>query len=315
MGITAPIDGLLWKFLGCDEQGRPRTSFIDDRMFRITQPSALNDPFEMKPKVLFGQYAPEDLDIARETARKAGMPAEIIEDEKEMEAMFLAPFPSGRFDEETFPGLWPARVPELREEPFQSIAELDKFHTQRVCDEVERVLDESIGVFSMTANPAQLLMWSHYGAGHKGIVVGLDPAHPFFRTVGTLHEVDYRHERVSVSTKHGVIRVEGHPLRDGRPPVSTIIRKGLDWKYESEFRFIVPLTQADEVRSGGNGEKIYLLRIPAEAIKAAVIGARVLDSHFAGFRRQVESTPGWSQIRLFRARLSERDFEIEFEAL
>jgi hypothetical protein len=60
--------GLLWKYLGLDA-GQPRTSFLHDGLFRITQARFLNDPFEMKPRVLLDRYSDEDWAVARERAR------------------------------------------------------------------------------------------------------------------------------------------------------------------------------------------------------------------------------------------------------
>ena len=44
--------GLLWKYLGLNEEGRPRIGFLIDELFRVTQPQFLNDPFEMKARIL-----------------------------------------------------------------------------------------------------------------------------------------------------------------------------------------------------------------------------------------------------------------------
>jgi hypothetical protein len=217
--------GLLWKYLGLKEQGEPRTTFLSDGLFRITQSRSLNDPFEMKPRVLLDRYSDEDWTVAREQARRSGIfPSGTLDDDL-VEAFFLTPLPRGRMDEKSFPGLWPARDPQLREEPFKTIAEFDEFRARQVRETLENNLNERFGIFSLTEDLAQLLMWAHYGAEHRGVVVGFQPSHPFFAQVGILRGMEYRTERVSVSSNNGVIRVAGHWLVEGQdPPVETLLR-------------------------------------------------------------------------------------------
>jgi len=64
-------ENLHWKFLGLTEGRIPRSDFISDQLFRITQPTCLNDPFEMKPRILFEKYSSEDREEARKQARNA----------------------------------------------------------------------------------------------------------------------------------------------------------------------------------------------------------------------------------------------------
>jgi hypothetical protein len=221
---------LLWKYLGLNDQGEPRTSFLHNGFFRITQSRSLNDPFAMKPRVLLDRYSDEDWTIAREQARRSGMFPSGTLDDNLVEAFFLTPLPRGRMDEKSFPGLWPAKDSKLREEPFKTIAEFDEFRARRVREILENNLNERFGIFSLTEEPAQLLMWTHYGAEHRGVVVGFQPSHPFFAQVGTLRRVEYGTERVSVSSNEGVIRVAGHWLVEGEnPPVETLLRKHPDW--------------------------------------------------------------------------------------
>ena len=307
--------GLLWKYLGLNDQGEPRTSFLDNGLFRITQPRSLNDPFEMKPRVLLDRYSDEDWTVAREQAQRSGMFPSGTLDDKLVEDLFLTPLPAGRMDEKSFPGLWPARDPKLREEPFKTIAEFDEFRASRVCETLENILNERFGIFSMTEDPVQLLMWTHYGAEHRGFVVGFQPSHPFFAQVGTLRRVEYRTERVSVSSNDGVIRVAGHWLVEGQdPPVETLLRKHPDWAYEKETRLIVPLAGADEViRSETGKDAVYLLRFPETAVRVLILGARIDDKQAEAMVRQVRQQNQWGHLRVFRTRLSESEFALTFD--
>jgi len=240
--------GLLWKYLGLNDQGEPRTSFLDNGLFRITQPRSLNDPFEMKPRVLLDRYSDEDWTVARERARRSGM------------------FPSGTLDDKLVEGLFLTPLPRHRAE-------------------------------------------------HRGVVVGFQPNHPFFAQVGTLRRVEYRAERVSVSSNDGVIRVAGHWLVEGQdPPVETLLRKHPDWAYEKETRRIVPLVRADGVIPSEAGkDAVYLLRLPETAVRVLILGARIDDKQAEAMVRQVRHQNRWGHLRVFRARLSESEFALTFD--
>jgi hypothetical protein len=107
-------DTLLWKYLGVDRPRNPRLAFFDNQLFRVTQPLALNDPFEMKPRVLLEHFADEDWTVARARAREDSIP----DDDETIRMLYLEAFPKDRIDETNFPGVFPARIPDLRDEPF-----------------------------------------------------------------------------------------------------------------------------------------------------------------------------------------------------
>jgi len=75
----------LYKYIGLKE-GMVRTDFLNG-LFRFTQPNQLNDPHEVYPEILVNTYSPEDLERARDEARKIGIPEDEIESKL---PMFLA---------------------------------------------------------------------------------------------------------------------------------------------------------------------------------------------------------------------------------
>jgi Protein of unknown function (DUF2971) len=294
---------LLFKYLSLE-----RKSFLDDCLFRVTQPSELNDPFEMKPRVLVNKYAEEDLSVARDTARQMGyLDADQLSEDRFIEGLFLKPI-GRRFDESIIPA---SHFPELREEPFYSLQELDEFQADKDRQRLEKRLNERYGIFSMSQDATNLLMWSHYAVEHRGIVVGFQADHRFFAEGEILRKVDYRENRVSVSTVDGIIRVAGHKLCDDQdPPVDTMIRKHPAWSYEKEVRLITLLEDADEV----NGN-IYLRRFPESAIRIIILGARADTEKSEDIVNQIRSKPQWHHVRLFQACLSETDFALSFKEI
>jgi signal transduction histidine kinase len=305
-------EGLLWKYVGLEGgcPGAPRLRFLEEGCFRITQPSALNDPFEVKPRVILDEFSDEDWAVARDSARQAGM---IPNDDDEVRALFLEAYPAGRMDEKAFPGLYPARLPDLREEPFGSAAEIDAFRADQVRKEVERVLNDRIGVFSVTEEPLSLLMWAHYGAQHCGAAVGLERRHRFFQEIGSLQQVEYNHQRVAVSSNGGLIRVAGHPIKndDALPPAATILRKSPEWKYEKEWRLLAFLARARQAPERMAGQIVHLLPFPETAIRALLLGARLKDAQVAQIVERIRGDQRWQHITLWRAVLSAREFRLE----
>jgi hypothetical protein len=307
-------DNLHWKLLGLTVDGVPRSDFISDQLFRITQPKCLNDPFEMQPQVLLEKYSPEDWSEARKQMRKTSLFSDSEPTDEDVQALFLDSYPAGRFDEKTFPGLWPAEITELRPEPFQTISESDAFRARKIREDVRKLLNSAFGILSLTKDPRQSVMWSHYASGHRGIAVGLDCTHHFFSDAGFLEGIEYLPKRVAISSNGGIIRIAGKQIRDGTlPPMQTLLRKHPDWCYEKELRFVVPLTWADK-KSGldDQGEPICLKRIPREAIKAIILGARMGPQHKRDIIAKWREEQNMRDVRLFEAQLSDAEFDLEF---
>jgi hypothetical protein len=305
--------GLLWKYLGVDNHQQPRLSFLGDCFFRITQPTALNDPYEGKLGILLDQYSADDRKVAREIALSSGMfPIEISDENVEM--LLLDSFPHHRLGQ-VCPSLFPSRLPHLRDEPFSSIEEIDKFRTRQVQGEVGRMVNETWGVLSLSEDPANCQMWSHYGASHHGTAVGFDQNHPFFTQVGKLSKMEYLDQRISVSSNGGVIRIGGHKLDGQHPPHDILLRKGPGWEYEKEWRLIVTLDRADESRLAETDTvSTFLLKIPKSAISAIILGAKTNAEHVRTIREKMNAAL-WQNTQLFHARLSQDDFTLEFDEI
>jgi len=306
-------ENLHWKLLGLADGRVPRSRFISDQMFRITQPDCLNDPFEMQPRILLEEYSPEDREEARKQAQEANFFSDSEPNDEDIERFFLAPFPKGRYDEARFPGLWPAKIPELRPESFQTISELDEFKARMIREDIQELLNNTFGVLSLTKDPSNLLMWSHYGAEHRGIAVGLDCAHHFFSDAGVLKDIDYLPKRVAISSNGGIIRIAGKQLKkETLPPIQTLLRKHPDWDYEEELRFVVPLAAADEPLRDDQGQMIYLKKIPHAAIKAIILGARVDEQQRLDIIAKLRKEINMRHVRVFQAKLSDAEFALEF---
>lgn len=97
----------------------------------------------------------------------------------------------------------------------------------RLC-EWTREFHNNVGIFCLTENVREILMWSHYANSHKGFCLVIDPYcdADFF---GYLHKVKYEVERpvVTVARKSS-----------GSDFDKTCLQKAKCWSYEKEWRYV-----------------------------------------------------------------------------
>lgn len=123
-------------------------------------------------------------------------------------------------------------------------------------------LSEHYGVVCFSAVEDDPLMWTHYAAQHFGVMIELDTAAPLFQSF-TLVQVDYRSERS---------RIVPAPNCEFEHIVALASRKSPAWKYEKEYRLIVPLSTTRKLKSGNRN--IHLLDIESKWIKSVTVGLR-----------------------------------------
>ncbi len=95
-------------------------------------------------------------------------------------------------------------------------------------DAAWRSMLDKMGVFSLSADPANILLWAHYGRSHSGVALVFDPTRsPFDRAL----EVTYSDERPVFRSLAG----------DGRDAmIRCLLNKAGPWAYEREWRYIIP---------------------------------------------------------------------------
>jgi hypothetical protein len=150
-------------------------------------------------------------------------------------------------------------------------------------------------------------MWSHYAEHHKGIVVGFDRDHPFFKSSNNLYKVEYGETRVSITSNDGIVPIGG--MKD-RVPLRMLFRKHTDWSYEMEWRMISNSEECDQ-----RNNDICLFKIPSTAIKSIILGAQLSSYDEENIRSKIIGNPIWSHLMVFKAKLSEYTFGLEFEGI
>ena len=166
----------------------------------------------------------------------------------------------------------------------------------------------SQGVLCLTRTRNHLLMWAHYGEGHKGMLLEFNEHHSCFRRQsgkskfqGRLMPVTYDDSRPQVSAW----RSEAF----GR----SLSTKALEWAYEQEVRLFWQLAEADKtVGNDAHGRPIHLYATPAAALVSVTLGARVTSHYVATVRESLAATSLTKHVNLWTAEVDRAHFRINY---
>ena len=173
---------------------------------------------------------------------------------------------------------------------------------------------DRFGIISLTEDPYNLLMWSHYAAEHKGLVVSISCDSSTF-------EYHDKFTEICGVSKLKPTRVKYSNMRPGyQMPDSTIyeyfehnfythfaMTKGNDWIYEKEYRYLLRLAEADVAiadinlpswaSSQGAGIRITHLYDNSYKIEAACVEKRDLLPWVLAF---AQGRSEISNVKLFK---------------
>lgn len=100
------------------------------------------------------------------------------------------------------------------------------------------------GIVSLTESYSNLLMWSHYAGDHSGVVVEFDfeskSPLSLFNSYEPPPSSDVLFGHVDYNKKRSRFNLPSRSLRNVMKPY--YFKKSNDWKYEKEYRFVLPLT-------------------------------------------------------------------------
>ncbi len=153
----------------------------------FTQPSDLNDPFEFRPLIDFNATADEFRTVvdARITEMYGSVDGVLAMIERQQATD--PNYPALAVPVQVFRKMIaanPALGPEFMAEMQRHKAEVLQNNTKAVVweaqwEKLQEAFGRSLGIFSLTEDPAHPLMWSHYASQHYGVVVEFDEKSPF----------------------------------------------------------------------------------------------------------------------------------------
>jgi hypothetical protein len=136
-----------------------------------------------------------------------------------------------------------------------------------MCKDILDHTSKSTGIICFSKRRNDLLMWSHYADGHKGLVIGFDIP-PELMAEKPLFDVEYRTHRLPWNFDVGSTKPEtASEIR------KLIQRKSIHWRHEKEVRVLWALEgliqEVDEQK-----RLCYYTRIPPAIISEVILGYR-----------------------------------------
>ena len=266
---------------------------------RFTQPFDLNDPFELRPLIDFKATTEEFRDeIDTRISEMFGTVDSALSAIEKHQATdpkfpkFPVPFNAIRILIAANPTLaqqFVAAIQRYKAEAIEQITSAVLWET--VWEKIQQTFGQLMGIFCLTEDPANPLMWSHYASQHYGVVVVFDENNAWFNQKVTPSD-DLRH-LVQVTYVQNP-----HPRtwRQLNGP-DVLYTKNAVWAYEREWRIIRPLKDGVEVSPGK-----FCFDVPANAVHGIILGCRV-SSALEQEIRLVATNPSLSHISFKRIRL------------
>jgi hypothetical protein len=177
----------------------------------------------------------------------------------------------------------------------------DCVESGRDVQEVLRTLGRSVersrkrlGIFCMTEEEKNLLMWSHYAESHRGFCLGFSTSNHFFgpKRAWPIEEKHYRNDRPCINF------IDEHYEKK---IVEALITKYERWQYEREWRIV----DCEK----GPGVQEY----PPDALIEVILGSRIFPEN----RNKIMN---WCRVRdsrpsIYWAEEMDREFKLKLEPI
>lgn len=224
MNKVREIPEILYKYRDWENPNHKRILY--DFEVYLPSPKKFNDPYE------------------------ASIPFEYAEEELTAEKIF---FKLTNMARQRYPDWDDARIHEYAFEAQQKDLVHDKSHKEKLYEKYKKEIEDTYGIFSLTAIQNNFLMWSHYANSHSGFCVGFDSKLLFETVKGGLVPVDYRDDLPKFLFDEDITEFS-------RKQLAT---KSTVWEYEDEYRLIKHLAA---------NKKFYLDK---SCIKELVFGVKM----------------------------------------
>jgi hypothetical protein len=151
----------------------------------------------------------------------------------------------------------------------------------------------TIGIYSLTAKNDDLLMWSHYSDGHRGICIEFDAAKGI-SLFGQALEVHYAEEYPIVNTMDF-----GNPEEFRK----ALLTKSNHWEYEREWRIL------KTAHNGGPGIRNF----QADLLTGVILGTLISHEHKDMILDWISKYP--TRINVYQAKINETKYKLDIEPI
>jgi hypothetical protein len=162
---------------------------------------------------------------------------------------------------------------------------------------IQDTLSEMLGIFSLSANRLHETMWGHYAENQQGAVIGFRTRHSHFKKYPP-HKVVYSKNTPTVD-----FCLEGN-WETFRNFVAAFTAKRPEWRYEREWRQVIPLEDCE--RQGS----LYLLPIAADLVDHVIFGLRATQQFRADVIEEL-AHQRFRHVRCLQTRLRRQDLALE----
>lgn len=270
---------MLFKYLPVD-----RVDVLEKLEIRFSPLLSLNDPFESQPLIDIKNKIDEVLQQQLENLDEI-------------------------WDKTTIEEKTPENRKLLEEKRYEVIANAENITNpfslgRKLID----FLNDRFGVLCLSRTEDSLLMWSHYADQGRGLVIGFDDQHDFFKQPTLSGRLTKPMPVIYTNKRSKVIPNEEKYFE------KLFCEKPRDWAYEEEERlFRLYLNKKDGIGKDIYGMEIILSYLPKDAIKAVFIGYNSTEETkkkiFAAIKQHNIT------CSLFQSRVSLNEYKIEFDEI
>lgn len=262
---------------------------VAHNQIQFSSPKWLNDPFDCKVS--------ENLDVPDSTKREwlqERCRREILGQMKAQASLDLEKQVARRFDE-----LWPR---------CNEIALNDIRVLQRYID--------SCGILCLSERCDDILMWSHYTDGHRGICLKFQSSYLRF-PVGEIKPQPFKNvyrkpERVNYSHLYPETRFVNSPPWELY--FAWIMTKSCHWRYEQEWRIILHAEKPKDPKDSWDPQVKFKATfgdynsLPQDSLTGIIFGCEITDDDERMVREWLERRG--AKVSLFRAERHPRRYEL-----
>ena len=200
-----------------------------------------------------------------------------------------------------------------KEEILPFIKKIQQLQFSKVQKNIKSYIDEYYGILSLTENPSSLLMWAHYSKNHTGYMIEFDEDNDLDKIMGTMYatdSVEYKNERPTSFydiAKNGLSEENKAALKE------LIYTKSSEWHQEEEFRIVVNLDDLVATNVDDQGFPIHTIKFPSNSIKAIYLGVRSSEALERKAKFWIDNNS--QKTKLFKAETCSEKFELIYSEI
>lgn len=164
---------------------------------------------------------------------------------------------------------------------------------KNVAQQIPQMLNELVGILSLTERPDNPMMWAHYAGGHTGFVLEFDSANSFF------YYPSKKGESALKPVRYGERRVIKSLVADASNVEDLFFVKTPEWSYEEEWRLVQSLEDADLVV----GARIHLFAFPPDCITGVILGMKMEEHRRRALIEFLQTDSRYTHVDIYQATL------------